>query len=110
MEKLRHQDTYLSLAQAEIREQLSSRGYASIDEDELTVSTNQWRKIARDVADELDRPIKSTLAKGCIYAVLIDWPRANEVCAYPPCTKLATNGIDFLNQLTRPERKTGLSL
>lgn len=102
METLSQEQMYLGTAFAEVHQQLCSRGYASVDEDELMASTNQWRKLARDVAAELGRPVRSIMAKGRLYAVLIDWPQANEVCAYPPFTRQATNGKEFLQQLTRP--------
>lgn len=102
MELLARSDSYLSSTQADIRQQLTTYGFASMDEDELTVSTNEWRRIARNIAADLDRPIRTTNTADRIYAVLMDWPKENEACAFPRYTKQALSGSHFFKQLTRP--------
>tara|TARA_R110002124_G_scaffold126756_3_gene286471 strand:+ start:58737 stop:59156 length:420 start_codon:yes stop_codon:yes gene_type:complete len=57
-----------------IREALLTEGSVSQSFDELTVSILEWRRAAREVARALRRPIKTTVKKNTIEAVLLDWP------------------------------------
>ncbi|SEF11860.1 hypothetical protein SAMN04489740_4152 [Arthrobacter alpinus] len=99
-------ESVLTDARAEIGRQLESRGYSFVDDADLTVSSNQWRLAARENAAELDRPMKTTIVRDRIFAVLMDWPRPGEPCAYPPETPEVQNGEEFLRALGRIKGET----
>jgi hypothetical protein len=97
----------LGNAQAEIHRQLTVQGYATVLEDDLTVSTSQWRAIAHDCADVLGRPLKTSAVLDRLYAVVLDWPGPGEQSTYPPEAPLAKTGNDFLRVLTGLRENTG---
>ncbi|SEF12771.1 hypothetical protein SAMN04489740_4285 [Arthrobacter alpinus] len=98
-------ESVISDLRAEIGRQLASRGYSFIDEADLTATSNQWRLAARESAAEQDRPMKTTIVRDRVFAVLMDWPRAGELCAYPPETAEVQNGDEFLRALGRIKGK-----
>ncbi|NQX29858.1 hypothetical protein HQQ81_21125 [Microbacteriaceae bacterium VKM Ac-2854] len=61
------------------RLQLQQSGSAHAQIDQLPVTLNEWRRIARAVARELGRPMETTARGGVIvHAVLTDWPATDE--------------------------------
>lgn len=77
------QEFIILRARAEIELQLLERGYAFGPEDELRVSSREWRSLARDCGEGLDRPLKTTEVRDDLYAVLMDWPRDGEKNDFP---------------------------
>lgn len=60
-----------------IRAALLPDGSASQDIEGLTVSVDEWRRLARVAARDLGRPVITFASSDAIHAVLRDWP-ANE--------------------------------
>jgi|SRR5664279_3638509 len=60
-----------------IRAALLSDGSVSQDIEELAVSVDEWRRLARVAARDLGRPVRTFASSDAIHAVLRDWP-ANE--------------------------------
>lgn len=98
--------TVLQAAWSVIHGQLLSQGYAVIDDEELTVSTGQWRMLARSSAREMGRPLKFAVVHDRLFAVLTDWPRAGETRAYPPEIPGVHSGDDFLRRLAKIKART----
>lgn len=60
---------------ATIRAGLLENGTAVARLAELTISAADWRRIARQVARELHRPIRTAVFDEQVYATLTDYPR-----------------------------------
>jgi len=57
-----------------IRAALLSDGSASQDLNGLTVSVDEWRRLARVAARDLGRPVRTFASSDAIHAGLRDWP------------------------------------
>lgn len=57
-----------------IRDAFHERGEASVDVEQIRVSLEEWRKLARAVGRELRRPVQTVATEGRAWAVLRDWP------------------------------------
>lgn len=57
-----------------IRTQFHERGSAHVVIDELAMTINQWRHVARTVGKELGRPVRTMQYGPDLHALLQDWP------------------------------------
>ena len=57
-----------------IRDALTAHGSVAQDLASLTVSVDEWRKVARAAGRELGRPVQTLIAGDAVHAVLRDWP------------------------------------
>lgn len=63
----------------EIKAGLIARGSVSAEIDKLPVSVDQWRKLARQVARDLGRPVRTmVLQDWTVNAILMDWPLSED--------------------------------
>lgn len=63
----------------QITADLRARGFANATIDELPVTIEMWRRIARASARSLGRPVQTLLVgNGAVTAVLPDWPATPE--------------------------------
>lgn len=60
-----------------IRSELEATGSAYQSLSELAVAVKEWRRVAREVAHTLGRPVQTIVSTDAAHAVLRDWP-ANE--------------------------------
>jgi hypothetical protein len=58
-----------------IRAEFHARGEAQVDVQDIRISLDEWRKLARSVARELGRPVQTVASDTRAWAVLRDWPR-----------------------------------
>lgn len=58
-----------------LRNGLIEDGFVTVPVAELTVSVQDWRRIARAVARDLGRPVRTMLVGSDVTAVLSDYPR-----------------------------------
>jgi hypothetical protein len=70
-----------TVAAEDIRTQFHERGSARVAVDDLAMSVNQWRHLARTLGRELDRPVRTILTGGDLHALLQDWPRDDREAA-----------------------------
>lgn len=83
-----------TVAAAEIRAQLDERGSARVIVEDLPMTVNQWRHVARTVGRELDRPVRTILTGGDLHALLQDWPRdAREAALHDAALRRAVVGV-----------------
>lgn len=61
-------------ARATIKASLESHGSAQSDRPDLGVSVEEWRRLAREAAKEIGRPVQTVGAEHLAWAVLRDWP------------------------------------
>ncbi len=59
---------------AEILAAYESKGNASVEVAELQISVADWRRIARQVAKDLGRPVRTQANEWLVVAWLTDWP------------------------------------
>lgn len=103
------QEIILHQTRAEIESQLLEKGYAFVADDDLRVSSREWRSLARDCAEVLDRPLK-TSEVGCdLYAVLMDWPGENEKNDFPSHASPIATGAEFHKYLSTIQRSLARS-
>ena len=57
-----------------IRDTLTAHGSVAQDVASLTVPVDEWRKTARAVGREINRPVQTLIAGDAVHAVLCDWP------------------------------------
>lgn len=62
------------LVSEEVTDALRRSGSIQVSLAELTVSPDEWRRIARAAARFLGRPVQTLLARDQLVAVLTDWP------------------------------------
>lgn len=64
-----------SVASADIRAQLGGTGSAQAFVSDLALPVGEWRRIARQVAREMGRPVETRAVADFVAASLRDWPR-----------------------------------
>jgi len=70
-----------AVAAAEIRAEFHERGSARVVVEDLAMTINQWRHLARTVGRDLGRPIRTIQTGGELHALLQDWPRDDREAA-----------------------------
>lgn len=62
--------------------------------EDLPMTVNQWRRVARAVGRELDRPVRTILTGGDLHALLQDWPRDDrEAVLHDAALRRAVNAV-----------------
>jgi hypothetical protein len=93
-----------------VREDLArkfgSSGFAVAQEESLTVSTGQWRAIAREVGRDIGRPLKTITVEDDLYAIVMDWPLEGERTAYPSSMPQVRDGRDFWVKLSALRKRS----
>lgn len=63
---------------AEILAAYESKGNASIEVAELQIAVADWRRIARQVAKDIGRPVRTQANEWLVVAWLTDWPSGDD--------------------------------
>ncbi|TQO19672.1 hypothetical protein FB472_1243 [Rhodoglobus vestalii] len=86
-----------------IRAALLADGSASQRLEGLTVSVDEWRRVVRVVARELDRPVRTFVSAGAVHAVLRDWPAdGHEMELHDQAMKEAVEASALIIEMTSP--------
>lgn len=64
-----------SVTAADIRTQFEAAGSVQAFVSDLVLPVGEWRRIARQVARELGRPVETLAVADFVFARLRDWPR-----------------------------------
>lgn len=79
-----------------IRDTLTAHGSVAQDVASLTVPVDEWRKIARAVGRELNRPVQTLIAGDAVHVVLRDWPRdEHEQIIHQRAKRTAMNAVSL---------------
>ncbi|WP_341953605.1 hypothetical protein [Salinibacterium sp. TMP30] len=86
-----------------IRAALLADGCASQELEGLSVSVDEWRRLARFVARELEHPVRTFVSADAIHAVLRDWPADDrERQIHDHAMKEAVEASSLTTEMTSP--------
>ena len=86
-----------------IRGALEADGSVSQSLKSLTVSVEEWRRIARAVARELGRPLQTVVSPDAVHAALRDWPAdESERRIHEQAMRDAVHAIALSNEVLVP--------